>query len=82
MENTAQDIDPTSSEAASSEVGHGDDCVICLAPISERAIVVPCNHCVFDFACLAYWLKEQSTCPLCRCLIELGDFSLTDLLFC
>ena len=82
MESIAQDIHPSSTAAASSEGDNSDDCVICLAPISERAIIVPCNHCVFDFACLAYWLKEQSTCPLCWCLIELGDFSLTDLLFC
>ena len=75
MESIAQDIHPSSTAAASSEGDNSDDCVICLAPISERAIIVPCNHCVFDFACLAYWLGAQPTCPLCRCFDWLERFS-------
>ncbi|KAF2838547.1 hypothetical protein M501DRAFT_902753, partial [Patellaria atrata CBS 101060] len=43
-----------------------DCCVICLENISERAITVPCNHCTFDFICLASWLQERSLCPLCK----------------
>lgn len=43
-----------------------DVCVICLEPISERAIAVPCNHCVFDFICLASWLQSNQSCPLCE----------------
>lgn len=41
-------------------------CVICLQPVSERAITVPCNHHIFDFICIASWLNERSTCPLCN----------------
>ncbi|OJD37946.1 ring finger domain-containing protein [Diplodia corticola] len=43
-----------------------ESCVICLDAISERAITVPCNHCSFDFLCLASWLQQRSTCPLCK----------------
>jgi Ring finger domain len=66
MEHIVKGTDPTSSEVASSKGGSIDNCVICLAPISERAVAVPCNHCSFDFACLAHWLREQATCPLCK----------------
>ncbi|OCL06841.1 hypothetical protein AOQ84DRAFT_296225, partial [Glonium stellatum] len=43
-----------------------DVCVICLCPVSERAVAVPCNHCTFDFICLVSWLQERSVCPLCN----------------
>ncbi|PVH96587.1 hypothetical protein DM02DRAFT_534895 [Periconia macrospinosa] len=43
-----------------------DTCVICLSPITERAITVPCNHYTFDFICLVSWLQHRSACPLCK----------------
>ncbi|KAL6709563.1 hypothetical protein ACN47E_001498 [Coniothyrium glycines] len=43
-----------------------DACVICLSPVSERAITVPCNHHNFDFVCLVSWIQERATCPLCK----------------
>ncbi|EON66937.1 hypothetical protein W97_06052 [Coniosporium apollinis CBS 100218] len=43
-----------------------DACVICLSPVSERAITVPCNHTAFDFLCLASWLQSHPRCPLCN----------------
>lgn len=43
-----------------------DACVICLCPITERAVASPCNHLTFDFLCLVSWLQEQSSCPLCK----------------
>ncbi|KAF2096699.1 hypothetical protein NA57DRAFT_42172 [Rhizodiscina lignyota] len=48
------------------EDGVQDACVICLQPITERAITVPCNHYTFDFICLASWLNERPKCPLCN----------------
>lgn len=42
-----------------------ESCVICLEPISERAIT-NCNHTTFDFICLVSWLQEHATCPLCK----------------
>ena len=41
-------------------------CTICLEPITERAVAVPCNHLTFDFLCLLSWLQERATCPLCK----------------
>ncbi|GAB7352142.1 hypothetical protein MBLNU459_g2632t1 [Dothideomycetes sp. NU459] len=43
-----------------------DTCVICLERITERAVAAPCNHLNFDFLCLASWLQEQPSCPLCK----------------
>ncbi|KAL4936381.1 hypothetical protein BDV06DRAFT_205164 [Aspergillus oleicola] len=43
-----------------------DPCVICLEPISEPAIAVPCNHANFDFVCLVNWLEQRRNCPLCK----------------
>ncbi|WPG97694.1 ring finger domain protein [Acrodontium crateriforme] len=43
-----------------------DPCIICLEPITERAVAVPCNHLAFDFICLASWIQEISKCPLCK----------------
>ncbi|KAJ9658936.1 hypothetical protein H2201_007586 [Coniosporium apollinis] len=43
-----------------------DACVICLSPVSERAITVPCNHTAFDFLCLVSWLQSHPRCPLCN----------------
>ncbi|KAJ9647072.1 hypothetical protein H2199_002058 [Coniosporium tulheliwenetii] len=40
-----------------------DACVICLSPVSERAITVPCNHTAFDFLCLVSWLQSHPRCP-------------------
>ena len=42
-----------------------DLCVICLETVSERAVAFPCRHHNFDFLCLASWLQERPTCPLC-----------------
>lgn len=54
------------TESCSSNRRHGDVCVICLDSPRERAVAVPCNHCNFDFLCLASWAQEHATCPLCK----------------
>ena len=46
--------------------GDPEQCTICLEPISERAVAVPCNHLTFDFLCLVSWLQERTSCPLCK----------------
>lgn len=43
-----------------------DTCTICLEPITDRAVAVPCDHLTFDFLCLVSWLQERSRCPLCN----------------
>lgn len=47
-----------------------DGCIICLQPISERAVASPCNHLEFDFLCLVTWLQGHATCPLCKATVE------------
>eukprot|EP00062_Callorhinchus_milii_P011003 gi/632956478/ref/XP_007893978.1/ PREDICTED: E3 ubiquitin-protein ligase DZIP3-like isoform X3 [Callorhinchus milii] len=47
-----------------------DPCVICheeLVP-SEDCYMLECKH-VFHRKCIDHWLKEQSTCPICRILV-------------
>ncbi|GAB7343596.1 hypothetical protein MBLNU457_1597t1 [Dothideomycetes sp. NU457] len=51
-----------------------DTCVICLSPITERAVTVPCNHLVFDFLCLVHWLQQQPNCPLCKAVISAVEY--------
>lgn len=51
-----------------------DTCVICLSPITERAVTVPCNHLVFDFLCLVHWLQQQPNCPLCKATISAVEY--------
>ena len=43
-----------------------DQCVVCLEPVSERAITWPCNHYNFDFHCLLNWAEQRASCPLCK----------------
>ncbi|XP_078265124.1 E3 ubiquitin-protein ligase DZIP3-like [Rhinoraja longicauda] len=47
-----------------------DPCVICheeLVPL-EDCYKLECKH-IFHKKCIDYWLKEQSTCPICRILV-------------
>ena len=60
--------DGTFEEIKATTGGIGNDidlCVICLETVSERAVALPCRHRNFDFLCLASWLQERPTCPLC-----------------
>jgi hypothetical protein len=47
-----------------------DCCVICLDKISQKAHAVPCNHSAFDFLCLASWLEQRNSCPLCNAKVS------------
>ncbi|KAK5125118.1 hypothetical protein LTR85_000793 [Meristemomyces frigidus] len=49
--------------------GDAEACIICLQPITERAVAVACNHLTFDFLCLVSWLQERATCPLCKAAV-------------
>ncbi|KAL1968204.1 hypothetical protein VTN77DRAFT_2039 [Rasamsonia byssochlamydoides] len=52
--------------ARDDEDGSASPCVICLDSISEPGIAVPCKHANFDFLCLASWLQQSRSCPLCK----------------
>lgn len=65
------------------EVVHDGDgnvanpCVVCLDTITEPCMTVPCNHANFDFLCLASWLEQRASCPLCKLLVRVSSFVLT-----
>ena len=54
-------------KAAGSDEDCPDVCVICLEQITEKAEAIPCRHTNFDFICLANWLENAPSCPLCMC---------------
>jgi hypothetical protein len=43
----------------------GHVCAICLLPWTQRTYLIDCMH-SFCFDCIASWLKQQKTCPLCK----------------
>ena len=49
---------------------NGTECSICLHPQEASSRAMPCGHTYHD-NCLVPWLKQQRTCPQCRCeLVE------------
>ncbi|TPR10061.1 PQ loop repeat family protein [Aspergillus niger] len=70
----------TLQEVARDEGEHdANPCVICLEPISEAAIAVPCRHANFDFLCLLSWLEQRRNCPLCKSEITSVKYNLEDI---
>lgn len=53
-------------------------CVICLSEISEACTAKPCAHTNFDFLCLASWLQQKTTCPLCKAEVTEIQYDFTD----
>lgn len=49
------------------------DCSICQTSFEQgnRLIVLPCNH-SFHQGCVAPWLMQSNTCPLCRLEVTVG----------
>lgn len=45
------------------------NCVICLDPISEKCVAIPCRH-SYDYVCILNWLELRQSCPLCNALVE------------
>jgi RNA polymerase subunit RPABC4/transcription elongation factor Spt4 len=37
-----------------------------MEPRSDAAQLLPCTHKSFCHTCLLYWLRDNSTCPVCR----------------
>lgn len=63
LRRTLQEVGAHHEPPCDAEVAN--PCVICLEPVSEPAIAVPCRHANFDFLCLLSWLEQRRTCPLC-----------------
>ncbi|OBT61714.1 hypothetical protein VE03_09184 [Pseudogymnoascus sp. 23342-1-I1] len=53
-------------------------CVICLDALTEPARASPCRHSTFDFLCLASWLQQRSSCPLCNAEISAIHYGFSD----
>lgn len=53
-------------------------CVICLSEISEACTATPCAHNNFDFLCLASWLQQKTSCPLCKAEVVEIQYDFTD----
>ncbi len=41
------------------------DCSICLAPLNESIITLPCEH-IFHSSCFKTWEQYNNKCPYCR----------------
>ena len=56
-------------QTLSAEAKETKDCVVCVEPFTDQTNVtqLSCaeNH-IFHPECLAGWLKQQFTCPVCR----------------
>ncbi|XP_047956424.1 RING-H2 finger protein ATL47-like isoform X2 [Salvia hispanica] len=53
------------------------DCAVCLSELSflDKLKVLPsCSH-AFHIHCIETWLLSNSTCPLCRSLIGIGNYT-------
>ncbi|KAJ1264698.1 hypothetical protein BS78_08G020300 [Paspalum vaginatum] len=59
--------------AAGGEGDGEESCVICAAPYEAGepcSVLPPCTH-VFHKACAAAWLRQSTTCPLCRAAVAM-----------
>jgi hypothetical protein len=50
-------------------------CVVCLAEYEDKDVLLTLPYCGHNFhmACIDAWLKQHSTCPVCR--ISLSDYT-------
>ena len=63
--------------ATASPTKHTSECSICCEVVSvhSTAVRLPCSH-VYHPTCIDMWLRQNHTCPICRCsLPTLADFT-------
>ncbi|EPE29066.1 RING/U-box [Glarea lozoyensis ATCC 20868] len=55
-----------------------EECHICQSPMDEESgekpCQLPCSH-IFGDKCIGTWLRDQSSCPLCRTVFERDAYS-------
>ncbi len=61
-----------------------DPCCICFEKIDtlatedkDKATALPCEH-IFHSECIQEWLRQRSTCPLCRTLARDSSSEIND----
>lgn len=68
---------PTSNDFLYMDEGGIDPelkCSICAQPFEEPVSGNRCNH-TFCKQCITTWLKNNKTCPICRCPVSLKNFT-------
>ena len=56
-----------STKYAPSQASANDACSICLGEFGKKKHVLSCGH-AFHFKCVARWLVNTQSCPICRCV--------------
>ncbi|OBT87399.1 hypothetical protein VE02_04161 [Pseudogymnoascus sp. 03VT05] len=75
----SQVLQTTLTEISARAGADADECcVICLDHLTEPAQASPCRHASFDFICLASWLQQRSSCPLCNAEVSEIHYAFTD----
>ncbi|KAM0751621.1 hypothetical protein T439DRAFT_214668 [Meredithblackwellia eburnea MCA 4105] len=57
--------DSSNNKQASDDLDEPPHCAICLSPVDNKAIITPCHHADFCFACIRPWTDQSRRCPLC-----------------
>ncbi|KFY67579.1 hypothetical protein V497_00280, partial [Pseudogymnoascus sp. VKM F-4516 (FW-969)] len=78
LQTTLAEITARAGDDADPEQAAQECCVICLDRITEAAQAAPCRHSSFDFICLASWLQQRSSCPLCNAEVAEIHYAFTD----
>ncbi|OBT75511.1 hypothetical protein VF21_04912 [Pseudogymnoascus sp. 05NY08] len=78
LQTTLAEINARAGADADSNHLAEECCVICLDFITDAAQASPCRHSSFDFICLASWLQQRSSCPLCNTEVSEIHYAFTD----
>jgi hypothetical protein len=70
-------------EAKLKHYGKGTQCAVCREDlvVGDKLQQMPCNH-LFHPPCLAPWLEENNSCPICRYELRTDDNEVRYILLC